>query len=307
MKRFKNILVIPSIPSETDAALRRALRLADSNAARLTVLWPLEESSDAGTGLDYVPDIIQAVSEHLEEALEPIRQQGGQIEAKVRAGRPFVEIIRQVAEGGHDLVMKTARGHEVQSSSLFGTTALHLLRKCPCPVWIVNPTPGKRTGVLAAVDTGTENEQTATINRTIMELATSLSILEDTALHVVHAWSVPYEDMIQNSPWLRWSRAQSQSQVADFEAASRARFDALIGGFTHFVPRMERHFVKGNPTHVIPSIAREKGIEVVVMATLGRTGIPGMFIGNTAETIFGKIDCSAMTLKPEGFVSPVTG
>ena len=305
MKRFKNILVVPSVPSEDDAALQRALKLADSNAARLTVFWPIEENSDSGTGLDYVPEIIQAVSEHVDEALEPVRQRGGQIETKVRAGRAFVEIIKQVNEGGHDLVLKTARGRDIQKSMLFGTTALHLLRKCPCPVWIVNPNPGKRKGVLAAIDTGTADDQAAAINRTILELATSMSILENTMLHVVHAWSVPYEDMIQNSPWLRWSRQNSPNQIEEIQAKSRARFDTLIGGFTHFVPKMECHFVKGSPTGVIPKIAQEKGIELVVMATLGRTGIPGLFIGNTAESVLSQIDCSALTIKPDGFVSPV--
>jgi nucleotide-binding universal stress UspA family protein len=41
------------------------------------------------------------------------------------------------------------------------------------------------------------------------------------------------------------------------------------------------------------------------MGTVARTGISGFIIGNTAENILQKIDCSLLALKPQGFVSPV--
>ena len=56
----------------------------------------------------------------------------------------------------------------------------------------------------------------------------------------------------------------------------------------------------------MPALANEIGAELIVMGTVGRTGIPGFFIGNTAETILNQIDCSVLTVKPHGFVSPVT-
>ena len=41
------------------------------------------------------------------------------------------------------------------------------------------------------------------------------------------------------------------------------------------------------------------------MGTVGRTGIQGVLIGNTAETILSNVHCPVLTTKPEGFVSPV--
>ena len=41
------------------------------------------------------------------------------------------------------------------------------------------------------------------------------------------------------------------------------------------------------------------------MGTVGRTGIPGLFIGNTAETVLRQVHCSVLTVKPEGFETPV--
>ena len=104
MKRFKNILVIPSEPLATDPGLQRAVRLADNNVARLTVMWPLEEANDGGTGLEYFPDVGPAIEDALEKAVEPAREQGLNVRTMVRIGRPFIEIIHQVQEAGHDLV-----------------------------------------------------------------------------------------------------------------------------------------------------------------------------------------------------------
>ena len=42
------------------------------------------------------------------------------------------------------------------------------------------------------------------------------------------------------------------------------------------------------------------------MGTVARTGIAGFFIGNTAEKVARNIHCSLLTVKPDGFVSPVS-
>jgi nucleotide-binding universal stress UspA family protein len=305
MKRFKNILVVPSEPKADDPALVRASKLAENNAARLTIFWPLEDSSDGGTGLEYLPDIIRALEGELEKAVEPIRAKDLRVDTRVKTGRPFFEVIRQVQEARHDLVVKTARGHKLHKSLIFGTTALHLLRKCPCPVWIVNPKPSKRSGVLAAVDPDTTDEQSQALNQKIMELATSLSVLEETDLHVVHAWSVPHEDMIRHSPWLRVARSDADNYAKNIEGRHRERFAALCERFLHRATNMETHLVKGEPAKVIPSIVDEKNIEVVIMGTVARTGVPGLLIGNTAEGVINQVDCSVLAVKPEGFVSPL--
>ena len=41
------------------------------------------------------------------------------------------------------------------------------------------------------------------------------------------------------------------------------------------------------------------------MGTVGRHGLSGILIGNTAEDILSNVDCSVLALKPDGFVSPV--
>jgi nucleotide-binding universal stress UspA family protein len=124
-------------------------------------------------------------------------------------------------------------------------------------------------------------------------------------LHVVHAWSAAHEDMIKHSPFLRISKSEADRYVKDTETRHRERFEALIEQFRRKAPHLKTHFIKGLPEIVIPEVVRENQIEVVVMGTLARTGIPGLLIGNTAEGVLNQVDCSVLAIKPEGFVSPI--
>jgi len=53
-------------------------------------------------------------------------------------------------------------------------------------------------------------------------------------------------------------------------------------------------------------VAEQENVELVVIGTLGGAGLPGRLIGRTAEKGINHVDYSVLTIKPEGFVSPVT-
>ncbi len=66
------------------------------------------------------------------------------------------------------------------------------------------------------------------------------------------------------------------------------------------------HIVKGEAHRVIQDLAQEHKADLVVMGTVARTGIPGLIMGNTSESILNNIGCSLLAVKPPGFVTPVT-
>jgi len=65
------------------------------------------------------------------------------------------------------------------------------------------------------------------------------------------------------------------------------------------------HVLRGVPSRELPAMARNIEADLVVMGTVARSGIAGVIIGNTAETVISELDCSVLVVKPEGFVSPV--
>jgi len=65
------------------------------------------------------------------------------------------------------------------------------------------------------------------------------------------------------------------------------------------------YMLKGEAGILIPALAAARKVELIVMGTLSRSGVAGFFIGNTAEKVLRQVDCSVLTVKPEGFITPV--
>jgi nucleotide-binding universal stress UspA family protein len=65
------------------------------------------------------------------------------------------------------------------------------------------------------------------------------------------------------------------------------------------------HLIKGEAGRVIPEVAAQNEADLIVMGTPSRSGVAGFLIGNTAEKILHKVDCSVLVVKPDGFVTPV--
>jgi len=58
------------------------------------------------------------------------------------------------------------------------------------------------------------------------------------------------------------------------------------------------HLREGFPEDVIPDVAKELEAELVVLGTLGRTGLSAALLGNTAEHVISKLSCNLLAIKP---------
>ena len=127
MHRFKDILLIFNPIVANDAALTRAVSLAETNEAQLTVVRVVEKephgssvTSDAMRPMDIQELVVQAGQEELQKFLVPVRQAGIQVRAEVLSGAPFLEITRAVLREKHDLVIMTTEGDGGLKTRLFG-------------------------------------------------------------------------------------------------------------------------------------------------------------------------------------------
>lgn len=319
MKRFKNILFVVGSNVDGGMALERAVTLAGNNQAQLTVVEVMGELPSAmGTASDRVsPEMLQKAMreecrERLECLVEPIRK-NIHVNTKVLVGKPFLAIIREVLQGQRDLVMTSVQdGGRLER--IFGSNDMHLLRKCPCPVWLMKPTEAKSyRRILAAVDIGEADdiERQSLINRQVLEMATSLAHSEFCELHVVHVWRA-YGESELRSGFARIPQAKLKAYLDEVYQKHLQWLNGLMDDLATWMGKEvldyvkpQVHLLKGNAKEVIPRLADELQVDFIVMGTLARAGIPGFIMGNTAETILNRIDCSLLAVKPEGFVTPV--
>ncbi len=308
MKRFKNILYYVDGQTESSPTLERAMKLAESNHARLTlvdVIEPVETPDEIEEHFhiqlnDILADQRQQV---LEELVSPYASDDALIYTRVLSGLSFIEVIRFVQSGGYDLVIKQARPPAGISERLFGSHDMHLLRKCPCPVLIDKPdTEGHYNKVLASVDPtpGAEHQT----DKLVMDLASSLAQREEATLDVMHAWHMQGESMFRSGRF-RLATAELELMLDHQERSHRDSLASLLEPYDLSPDHNNVHLLKGQAAKTIRDYVEKRDVDIIVMGTVGRVGIPGFFIGNTAEEVLQTTDCSVLAVKPEGFVSPV--
>lgn len=310
MRRFKNILLVAdkaTDDSSLHSTIERSAALARHNQAKLKVVDVIEELPSHSSDLyKIVPraELREMLIEHRLEALDelvaPQREAGMEVDTSVLIGTPYIEIIREVIRDEHDLLIKPATGTDSLKTVLFASTDMHLIRECPCAVWIAKPIKTKKYArILAAVDPTPGDEQKDQLNAKILELSTSLAESEHSDLHIVHAW-VLYEEAL-----LKLLVGNVEALAGDTRASHKQWLDELLQDYTLNKDKNHVHLLQGKAREVIPMVADQEKVELIVMGTLSGTELPRRLIGHTAEDVLNHVDCSVLTVKPEGFVSPV--
>jgi nucleotide-binding universal stress UspA family protein len=316
MERFKSILAVVTEDSLFEAAFAHALDLARENDAALTLVDVIHAapgelgralaalSGERGPAIE--DDVIAYHRSRLAALADRARAAKVDVSEAVLQGSGFVEIIRMVLREGHDIVIKGATVSETCGGKIEGGD-MHLLRKCPCPVWMLTGAgDGRLDTVLAAIDPDpARGEVVVGLDRRVLELATSLAARAGATAHVIHAWCLPEEQALRQGRYGRDHGGEVDLLLTRGEAEARQRVADAVKPFPQIAPR-HVHVRKGLPGDVITAHAQSVAADVIVMGTVGRTGLHGFVMGNTAETILNRVTCSVIAIKPEGFETPIT-
>lgn len=320
MKRFNNILYFAEPDLDQTAALARAVSLAENNQARL-ILLQVSEPPRAGILVESdtlearAAELRERIAASLEAMVAPWRERLT-IDIQVRLGAPLLAVIQEFLAEGLDLIIKLASPKTGLLDRLLGGADLQLLRKAPCPVWILSPQDQDNyRRILAAVDFDPwrpelENDG---LNRRILELSSSLALADFAELHLVHSWEPLSEDMMR-----LWSGPDDAAKIADTVNTEHLLHQK---GFQHLLRQLRNwigadaydylkprpHLLRGSAPETIPALVERLKFDLVVMGTVGRSGISGLVIGNTAEAILSQLRCALLAVKPEGGESELGG
>lgn len=308
MDRFKNILVAASPGRFEPTVLHAAVQLAETNHARLTVLDVIEPTARMRRFTAPRRRAADVPAESLcrrSEALHLLAEGAGavdDIEVTVLTGESFTEVIRHVLEHDNDLVI--VGGPESEVAPELPTDVVHLVRKCPVPVWVMRPPRVDELRILALLDPDPDDPVRDGLNDLVLALATSLARREDGELHVGHACELAGEPAPRSSPTVGRPGGVADVPAQTAEGVCREQLGALLD--RHDVgASVEVHLVAGHAGEVLPELADGLAVGLIVMGTVARTGMSGLIIGNTAETVLQSAHCSVLTVKPEDFVTPV--
>lgn len=305
MESFKRILVDVDATASAHPALERAVALARKSDAILTIVDVMVALPYARSYLPatFTEDVIRDRRQRLARVSSAVSDV--QAESKLLFGRPATALVQEVLRSKHDLLMRShARDLSTPGPKPFGAVDMELLRKCPCPVLLVRhgrPTPHPK--IAAAVNASTEETDEQALNAKIVELALLIaSYLNTSSPSLLQAWA-PVAELT-----VRHHVAADQFALYEEDARQRANADLtrLAQSFQSRAVGMQPTLRRGEPKDVIPEFVVAEGIDLLVMGTVARGGLAGMLIGNTAERVLRKLPCSVLTVKPDGFVSPVS-
>ncbi|MFT5052495.1 MAG: universal stress protein E [Chlamydiales bacterium] len=306
MYDFKEILVgldlLPrgkALTPGSQKALDQAIWLAKRSGGRLTLI----HSAWSDTYVDPISGGAQVVHEGLSTAGASTlaasevyaREQGVSAESRVVDERLWVAMIHAVLRGNGDCVVVGKRNQEEGSGRRLGSVATKLLRKCPCPVWVVRPEHDLvHRLVLAATDLTPVGDEA-------VHAAAYVASSGECDLHVVHAYQIPLELQMESA---NLTEDEYTDRVDKIRKAGQARIEACLEGIDlGFEPHV--HVRRNNPSIAIREAVEHLHPDLLVMGTLSRSGIPGLLVGNTAERLLDRVDCSILAIKPRDFVSPI--
>jgi nucleotide-binding universal stress UspA family protein len=304
---YRRILVATDLSPASVAALHQAVWVARESGGRISLVHVLPDmrqgmhnaSIDAkldllyGEGERFYNELRGDAEQQLRSMIEAAAATDVEIRPKILLGKPIVEICRAAGQLECDLVMAGTRGLSEWEAFFIGGTARRLIRNCAAPVWVVKPQhAGKPKAVLAATDFSEISRRAVQAGMAIAADASANFHL----LHVIDSNDVP-ENVVAIIP-------EGSSLRQEINDAAKHRFNEFVASL-RATSKIQPHLSWGTPWQEINRLASSLHVDLITIGTVGRSGIPGLFLGNTAEKVLNHCDCSILTLKPPGFESPI--
>lgn len=303
MSAPKKILYVTRYRDNDLNGLGQALRTAKRHGAHLTLasLRPELPTCLNPSEVEALAKDLQSVEAHrlsfvYSDLLSPAKKQGVATEEVVLTGIPFLAVIQYVYQHDIDLVVISNRWHAAEKTSNLGSTEFHLLRKCPCDVWVIQTERYPVRKVLAALDPLANRP----LHENLLERALDVADQSAAETHVAHIWSLPGQELLE-SPLCEIDPKQVAAWRAEEEVRSSNALEELLRG--HQLTRVWT--MEGRVGPSIATLVQDTEADLLVMGTVNRTGLAGFIVGHHAEHLLTRVPCSIYAVKPDGFVSPV--
>jgi nucleotide-binding universal stress UspA family protein len=287
-----------------EQAITQALWLGGKAGAEVTFLAAVETAETELQASIAGEELAKRIEDFGETALRELVERAGQAGVKAQSrlvsGKGWVELTHEAVRGAYDLAIVGTRGMGAVGQFLFGSTAMKLLHNCPAPVWVAKPAaqPAPQRLLVAS--------DLSSVSDAALRLAIQIGSLAGASVDLVHVFVSPFARL--------WDAGLLEARQ---EEKHHAR--ALADARTRLEQQVARAAGGQAPAHVKPEViegvghadvyllelVKNRQIDLLVMGTMARGGIPGVFIGNTAERLLVQAGCSMLAVKPTDFKCPI--
>ena len=294
---LRTIVVGCDLSAQSDAAIERAVGIAELHHARLVVVHaqadappPEHVDNDMLAKLGEVTAAVQLNDARgLADRLALIQSRGLEAECVSRIGPP-AEILSAVAiERGAELIVVGTHGATGISRFLLGSVASEAVRQAPCDVLVVR---GQTARAPFSKPVVAMDFSAAAVRA--LEHATEVTA-PGAPLEIVHAWQLP------QGSWGASLLGQARfpwSTVRDAVLASAQKHaDKLVAAHPGLALHVE--LVQGPAASVITTRAEQQGHDLIVVGTHGNRGFRRLLLGSVAEGVVRHAPCSVLVVHGE--------
>jgi universal stress protein E len=293
---MKNLLVIADKTGGKNTALIRAVSLQQELGCKITLLGfcyvNIEAVDDEKLSKlsrnQLEKKLLSKRKLELTALLEKLGIDAKDVSIEVQWSKHIAQAVNAYCDNHKvDMVIKTT--HHT-GTVLYTSTDWQLLRECPVPVMITaRKSWKKKHRILAAVDFATTTKSKIALNHKIIELAQTLASGLGQEAHFVFAITVPQPlvdmDLIDAGKYGRNKRKKLQPTIDAYCEQYGLSSDQL-------------HIKTGEADKIIPGTASKLKSDLVITGTVGRRGIKGKLMGNTAESVLNRLHTDIIALKP---------
>jgi universal stress protein E len=307
MSEPQRVLVVVDPTATSHPSIERAAWVAGATQARLELFISdyapqlADPRSNGTAAIGAYAALLERHRRRLELLAQPLRAAGLGVTTDARLDHPLHDsIVRKALDSAADFVIKDTHYHSALRRSLFSNTDWNLIRNCSATLWLVKPRPaGQRPLFVAAVDPLHEHAKPANLDHRIVDTAKNLADSLGGQAHVFHAFDAMLAIAISTDAMT----TPIALPIDDLAGAMRAEHTEAVERLckAHGVPPEHTHVRQGGTRHSLLALTEQLRADAVVMGALSRSGLKGLFIGNTAEDVLDRLHCDLIIVKPRGF------
>lgn len=272
---MQGILVASDLSERSEQALVRAIRIAETIGADLTVLTIVDDAAPEDVRQPLVDRARAALQTRIDAASTALRPQ-----IEVRVGDPTEDILTAIVQTSADLLVLGTHRTRAYFDGFRETTAQRIVRNAGLPVLVVRDVPkGPYRSILSLVDFAPAS---------LAALQVAARIGPEATIQPAHAVHVPYRGMM--GPVEGTRSALDASFVNDARAEDSALRDAVV-----LPDGCRATEIRACSAHeLVADMMAKEPFDLITVGAHGRVGAGRALLGSFANELLREPPCDIL-------------
>lgn len=289
---MKKILVVADPVGKEQTALAKALELAKPTSANIHIVQfcyePLNFAEDDNEASEIKTMVVQRAEEEWELHLHS-KEVNIDISSQVIWEKNMANWLTEHCQSQHyDLIVKSGN----RTESFFHTpTDWQLFRESGVPVYCVSTAEHNTNKViLVALDVLSDNKKKLDLNQQLLEVASQLSVQTGAELRCCSGFELPQLVIDMNL-------IEVEERIASLTELVKEKARPLLEAYD--IDPSKLLINEGEPWQFITQFGYQSDAQCIVIGSMGRKGILGKLIGNTAEKVIHHSKTDLLVVPPK--------